>query len=158
MYQKDYILRMIEMLGELLRAMFGMIKKRQFTQAEESIGEAYLTMLRKDSAFFQEIPADKLTKTLLEDHNYTHQHLEILAELMYAEAELNYARNKISDSLPFYQKSLVLFEFVDDAYRTWSEDRIKKINKIRERLFEGRGEMGDGETGKKGRRGDWVKG
>jgi hemerythrin-like domain-containing protein len=104
-------------------------------------------MLRKDSSFFQEIPAEKLTKTLLEDHNYTHQHLEILAELMYAEAELNYARNKISDSLPFYQKSLVLFEFVDDAYRTWSEERLNKMNKIKERIVEVRGERRDGERG-----------
>jgi hypothetical protein len=134
MYQKDYILRMIEMLGELLRALFGLINKRQFTQAEESIGEAYLTMLRKDSSFFQEIPAYKLTKTLLEDHNYTHQHLEILAELMYAEAELNFAKNKKTESLEFYRKSLLLFEFVDDAYHTWSEERINKINKIRERI------------------------
>ena len=137
MYQKDYILRMIEMLGELLRAIFGMIKKGRFDEAEESIGEAYLTMLRKDSSFFQNIPAEKLTATLIEDHNYTHSHLEILAELLYAEAELLTAKNKKEESRSFYTKSLLLFEFIDEAYRTYSEERLKKIEVIRKRILTG---------------------
>jgi hypothetical protein len=127
---------MIEMLGELLRAIFGMIGKKKYDQAGQSIGEAYLSMLRKDSAFFQEIPEDKLTKSLLEDHNYTNQHLEILAELMYAEAELEYAKGNKVQSLPFYRKSLLLFKFVDQAYRTYSSDRIEKLENIRVKILE----------------------
>jgi hypothetical protein len=134
MYQKDYILRMIEMLGELLRAIFGMIGKGQFDQAEKSVSEAYLTMLRKDSAFFQQIPVDKLTSTLIEDHNYTNAHLEILAELLFAEAELLYEKNKRADSLPFYQKSLILFVFVEDAYKTYSQEMLDKIERIKKKL------------------------
>jgi hypothetical protein len=134
MYQKDYILRMVEMLGELLRAFFGKISNGKFDEAEESLNEIYLTMLRKDSAFFHNIPSDELTRALIEDHNYTNAHLEVLAELMNAEAELLYTNNKKAESLPFYQKSLLLFEFIDDAYRTFSEERISKINLIRERI------------------------
>ena len=134
MYQKDYILRMIEMLGELLRAIFGMISKGQFPEAEESISEAYLTMLRKDSAFFQLIPEEKLTATLIEDHNFTNAHLEILAELLFAEATVLSAKNEKAGSITFYRKSLLLFEFVDKAYRTYSEDRLKKIEEIKSRI------------------------
>lgn len=134
MYQKDYILRMIEMLGDLLRAIFRMINKGRIDQAEESIREAYITMLRKDSAFFQQIPAERLTSTLLEDHNYTSAHLEILAELLYAEAELLNAKNESTECHPFYVKSLLLFEFVDDAYRTFSQERLDKMEYIRKRL------------------------
>ena len=64
MYQKDYILRMIEMLGELIRAILGLIVKGNFQQAEEKINEAYLTFLRKDASFFHLIPLEKLTSTL----------------------------------------------------------------------------------------------
>jgi hypothetical protein len=33
MYQKDYILRMIEMLGEMIAGILGLIKKGEFEQA-----------------------------------------------------------------------------------------------------------------------------
>jgi hypothetical protein len=136
MYQKDYILRMIEMLGELLRAMFGFIKKGRFAEAEETLSEAYLTMLRKDSAFFQQIPVEKLTRTLIEEHNYTNEHLEILAELLFAEAEIDYAKNKKEESIPFYQKSMLLFEFTEKTSRTYSGERLEKLERIREKIRE----------------------
>jgi tetratricopeptide (TPR) repeat protein len=127
---------MIEMLGELLRAIFGMISSGRFEQAEESISEAYLTLLRKDSVFFQQIPTDRLTTTLIEDHNYTHAHLEILAELLYAEAALLYKKGNKEWSLPYFQKSLLLFEFVDEASRTFSSERQGKMEEIRGKILE----------------------
>ena len=136
MYQKDYMLRMVEMFGELLRAIFGMITRGDYNQATQKINEAYLTMLRKDAAFFQHIPPDELTTTLITEHNFTNAHLEILAELLYAEATLQFAKNNIIDSLPYYQKSLALFEFVDTASRTYSNDQQEKMEQIRRRILE----------------------
>jgi hypothetical protein len=144
MYQKDYILRMIEMLGDLLRAIFGLITKGDYRQAEEKLNEAFYTMLRKDSRFFQNIPVEKLTKTLIEDHNYTNNHLLILAELLHAEAELQFTRNTKADSILNFQKSLALFEFVDEAYRTYSEERLTKMEDIRKKI---RDMEGDGVSG-----------
>ena len=134
MYQKDYILRMIEMLGDLLRAIFGLITRGDYRQAEKKLNEAFYTMLRKDSWFFHDIPVEKLTKTLIEDHNYTNNHLLILAELLHAEAELQFTRNNKTDSLQNFQKSLALFEFVDEAYRTYSEERLAKMEDIRKKI------------------------
>lgn len=122
------------MLGELLRAIFGMINKGKLEEAEQSIGEAYLTMLRKDSSFFMNIPEDKLTSELIENHNYTSSHLEILAELFYAEAELKSAGTNPNSALSYYRKSLLLFEFVDLNYRTYSPERMDKINLIKEKI------------------------
>jgi hypothetical protein len=136
MYQKDYLLRMIEMLGDLLRAIFGMITRGDLNIADEKLNEAYYTMLRKDAWFFQHIPLNELTKTLIEDHNYTNDHLQILAELFYAEAVLKYANNNYADSLLYYRKSLALFEFTDQAYRTYSEDRLERMALIREKISE----------------------
>ncbi len=134
MYQKDYILRMIEMLGELIRAILGLIIRGNYQQAEEKLNEAYLTFLRKDASFFHLIPLDKLTATLLTDHNYTHGHLEILAELFFAEARLQDARGNASESLVLYEKSLTLFSFTDENFKTYSEDRIEKMQNIRDRM------------------------
>jgi hypothetical protein len=136
MYQKDYILRMIEMLGELLRAIFGLLSKKDFTQAEQKLSEAYISLLRNDASFFHRIPADQLTTTLLKDHHYTNDHLLILAELFNAEAVLRDTRGEHETCLEFYDKSLILFTFVEENDRTWSESRLQKMKKIRMRIDE----------------------
>jgi hypothetical protein len=136
MYEKDYILRMIEMLGDLLRAIFGMIARGDLKQAGVKLNEAFYTMLRKDAWFFQNIPVNRLTKTLIEDHNYSNDHLLILAELLYAEGEFQLAGKNKTESLLCFQKSLLLFEFVDEAQRTWSDERQDRMEQIRKRIEE----------------------
>jgi hypothetical protein len=136
MYQKDYILRMIEMLGDYIRAIIDLIAHGKLKAAEQKLGEAFYTMLQKDSWFFQNIPVDQLTRTLIEDHNYSNNHLMILAELLYAEAELAYAKTNNDLSLILYQKSLALFVFVDEACRTYSNERQERIGKIKSRIDE----------------------
>jgi hypothetical protein len=134
MYQKDYILRMIEMLGQLIAGILGLIKKGNFEQAEDQLENLYYTMLKEDSAFFRDIPVDELTDKLLHDHNYTNGHLEVLAELFNAEAELRLAKGEKSGALEYSQKSLRLFEFIDADYKTYSQERIDKIAAIKERI------------------------
>jgi len=134
MYQKDYILRMIAMLMKFLGELFGLIKKGDLNQAADKLESGYNTFLREDAGFFYNIPADNLTQKLLKDHNYTSGHLEILAELFNAEAELKLAQNDMPGCLEFSGKSLILFEFVDKEFRTYSEVRIRKMAEIRSRI------------------------
>lgn len=134
MYQKDYILRMIEMLGELLAGIFGLIKKGEYRRASEQIGRIYYNTLKEDAAFFRTIPEADLTYKLLHEHNYTNSHLEILAELFNAEAELTFAQGKKSESIEYSRKSLILFEFIDADQKTYSLERINKMESIRKRI------------------------
>lgn len=134
MYQKDYILRMIEMLGDLLAAIFGLIKKGDYKKASEQLGKIYYDMLKEDAAFFRAIPADDLTNKLMKEHNYTNGHLEILAELFNAEAELDIAQGNKSGCLEYSTKSLILFEFIDNKQKTYSLARTEKMNAIRSRI------------------------
>jgi hypothetical protein len=134
MYQKDYILRMIEMLGELIAGILGLVKKGEFEEASEKLEKLYYQMLKEDSAFFRDIPEDELTDTLLHQHNYTNNHLEVLAELFNAEAELRLAQGNKSESLEFSKKSLRLFEFIDAEYKTFSQERINKMGSLRTRI------------------------
>jgi predicted translin family RNA/ssDNA-binding protein len=134
MYQKDYILRMIEMLGELIAGILGLIKKGEFEKATEKLENLYLGLLKEDSAFFRDIPADELTDRLLHQHNYTNGHLEVLAELLNAEAELCSAQSNKTGSLEYSRRSLRLFEFIDAEYKTYSQDRLDKIAAIQNRI------------------------
>ena len=133
MYQRDYILRMIEMLGDLIAGIMGLIKKKKFDEASEKLGRIYYEMLKQDAAFFRDLTPAEISGTILEDHNYTNGHLEILAELFYTEAELMLARGDRRGCLDFSLKSLKLFEFIDREYKTYSFDRIAKMKKLAER-------------------------
>lgn len=130
MYRKDYILRMVEMFGEMIARLLGLIKKGDYTLASKSIENAYLDFLQKEAAFFHVIPIKTLTQTLLKDHNYTNNHLEILAELFNAEAELNYTQDKHKECLPFAEKALLLFKFINSETKTYSEIRDIKIKRL----------------------------
>jgi hypothetical protein len=126
---------MVEMLGQMIAAILGLIKKGELQLAQKSIDETYLQMLRKDARFFQNIPFEELTATLLEDHNYTNNHLEILAELQWAEAELQFAKKDYSGSLAFYEKSLCLFKFVEKAGKTYSEERLLRMKQLEDKIL-----------------------
>lgn len=136
MYQKDYILRMLEMLAELVAGILGLIKKGDFQKASQSIDHAYMDLLKQDAGFFQNIPLNKLTDNLIQEHHFTNGHLEILSELFYAQAELSFAQNNHSKSLEFYQKSLHLLEFVIKESQTFSLEKQSKITFLKKRIAE----------------------
>jgi hypothetical protein len=125
---------MIEMLGDLIAGILGLIKKGEYRQASEQLGKIYYDMLKEDAAFFRTIPEDELTHKLLKEHNYTNGHLEVLAELFNAEAELDLAQGNRSECLNYSQKALALFEFIDREQKTYSLERIEKMAAIRDRI------------------------
>ncbi|TFH46221.1 MAG: hypothetical protein E4G92_06720, partial [Bacteroidia bacterium] len=135
MYQKDYILRMIEMLGDMLAGIFGLVRKGDFPEASEKLDRIYYDMLKEDAAFFRSIPAEDLTRKLIDEHNYTNGHLEILAELFNAEAELEETQGNKSGCIEYSEKSLLLFEYIDLQQKTLSVERLDKMDDIRARIL-----------------------
>ena len=136
MYKKDYVLRMVEMLGELIGALLGLIKKGDYKLASEQLGKMYYDFLKQDAAFFSLIPEEELTHKLLKEHNYTYGHLEILAELFNVEAELKLAQGNKAGCHEYSVKALTLFEFIDREQKIYSLEREKKMMAIRKRLSE----------------------
>ncbi len=134
MYQKDFILKMIEMLADLVAGILRLIRKGDFEQASVKLENAYYDYLKQDASYFTGIPITSLTDKLLGKHNYTNGHLEILAGLFYAQAELDKAKGNIKGSLEFYEKSLVLYDFVFKRSETYSLEMESKIDTIRDQI------------------------
>ena len=122
------------MMGDLIAAILGLIKKGDHEQAEKMIERGYYELLRRDASYFQLIPKEQLTDKLLSDHDYTNGHLAVLAELFFAEATLNEARNKPGNSLIYYEKSLVLLEFLEKDDKTWSAKREERKSLLKEKI------------------------
>jgi hypothetical protein len=134
MYNKDYILKMIEMVGDLIASIIGKIRKGDYDKASGMLSNLYTDVLREDASWFRNLPEKDMTKKLLAGHNYTNGHLEILAELFNAEAELCLARGQNAECGAYSRKSLILFEFIDSEQRTYSLERINKMESIRRRI------------------------
>lgn len=134
MYQKDYILRMIEMIGDLIAAILGFIKKGELDKAQEALDNSYYQFLKEDAAYFRRLPKEKLTGHLLEKHNYTNGHLEILSELFFGEAELAKSKGDLSYSLIYYEKSYIILEFIIEKSKTYSMEKNKKLESLKNEI------------------------
>lgn len=134
MYQRDYFLRMVEMISELIARILGLIKKGDLQQAERLLDNAYYNFLKQEAAYFKTLDKEKLTTELMQQHNFTHHHLEILAELFLAEAELSFSKGNQSTSIEYYEKALLLFEFLMNESKAYSAEKLSKIALIKEKI------------------------
>ncbi|MDQ1772470.1 hypothetical protein GQR60_18065 [Labilibaculum sp. A4] len=134
MYQKDFIMRMLEMIADLIALLLGLIKKGDLSQAHKLLENAYRDFLKEDASFFRNLPKEKLTEDLLTKHNYTNSHLKILSELFFAEAELNIAKGDKVNGLNYYEKSLLLLEFTEKDSNTFSLSNDSKIRSLKEKI------------------------
>jgi hypothetical protein len=134
MLQKDFIMRMIEMIAEVIARIIGLVKEGDPDQASRLLENAYRDFLKKDAAYFRGISKEELTHKLLEEHNYSHGHLEILAELFLAEGELNFAKGDISNSLEYYEKSFLLLEFTTKDSKSFSFSKESKMTRLKEKI------------------------
>ncbi len=124
------------MLGLFVAEILRRIKKGDFQEATLLIDHAYQDLLKRNVIFFDKIPLRNLTDSLIQEYNYTNGHLEILSELFYTQAELNYAQNNQDESLKYYQKSLHLLNFVIEESKTFNFDKQTKLSHMRNRIAE----------------------
>ena len=134
MYQKDYILRMIEMMAQFIAAILAILRKGNIPESRQMLEAAYHDFLKRDAAFFHGIPEERLTDELMGEHNFTHGHLELLSELFYAEGEVEQAAGNHDLSLTCYQKALKLVQFIADNSDTYSPLREERIALLKGRI------------------------
>ncbi|WP_289053555.1 hypothetical protein [Carboxylicivirga marina] len=130
-YQKDYILRMMEMMAEMIALFLGLLKKGDLQQASKRLNNTYRDFLKQDAAFFNKLPKEELTHSLLEKHHYTQEHLKVLAELFYAEGELLIKQNNSDKAIEVFKKSLYITEFVEKENATFSLTSNKRTLTIK---------------------------
>ena len=127
---------MIEMFGEMLAGIFGLLRKKRYEEASQAIENAYTELLRKNASDILNTDDNKLTEVLEKDFGFNQQQLEIVAGLLYAEAELHYRQGNFSKSKSLFQKSLTIFRYLDKVQKTYSVERQNQIADIEKRVSE----------------------
>ena len=127
---------MIEMFGEMLAGILGMIRKKQYKKSSEAIENAYTELLKQSSSEIMKIDAEDLHDILQNKYNFNLQQLEIVAGLLYAEAELNLGEKKYVSGKSDFQKSLTIFKYLDKEQKTYSIEHQNRIAEIERRIDE----------------------
>jgi len=131
MYQKDYIMRMIEAFAKMVAGIIGLIKKGDPDGAITRIKETYDIILK--------INPEELYQ--FDDHEWysfcnerSLDELEMIAELFKLEGEIRMDAGNSDEGLRMLYRSLELFKYVDGQSGTFSVVRFEKITSLEEEL------------------------
>lgn len=127
MLQRDYIQRLIR---EFMAALQRLIEKKEVGQRQEEVRRLF-TQYMGDYAFFHIGSIDDVMQWFERYHEEERlDRMSMLAELYYAEADTmsEPVRTEVLD------RAFMLFDFVDRHSRTYSPERLKKMNEITEKV------------------------
>jgi hypothetical protein len=106
----DYILRIIEQFAAYLWAIVFNKKAQNYDIAIEKIEEAYNGLLDRKGNDIKELSVVEIIKNNTNGNILENDNIEIIANLLYEEAEINELKTGYNDlSLAYYGKSLKLF-------------------------------------------------
>ena len=123
MLQRDYIQRLIR---EFMAALQRLIEKKEIGQRQEEVRRLF-TQYLGDYAFFHTASMDDVMQWFGKYPDEERlDRITMLAELYYAEADT------LSEPMraAVLDRAYMLFDFVDRHSRTYSPERLKKMNEI----------------------------
>ena len=127
MIQQDYIMRLIR---EFFKALERLLGRKDPVYQQEAIKEMYPQYVG-DYTFYQTASLEEIMKAMEQYPEEQRIHrLEMLAELYYVESGLK----SLPISNMLLEKALAIFKFIDGQSRTYSFDRLQKIDDIVRRI------------------------
>lgn len=134
MQQKDFILREIEKISTLLRYLIGkLIPSNSVGNYEETI-ELINRELVENSGFnineILEFSIKDFDKVLIQNKGYSFENIELLADLLYT-----LGNDQSQPKNNYLKKTLQLYEYINEKSKTYSFERISKIEEIKELLI-----------------------
>jgi len=127
MYQKDYILRLIEAFSFALAKILGFKNKGEYKLAMDEIHRIYSEMLKLNIKDIKNLPLANMKIIEIEK-------LEMIAELLKVEGEIADEDGHDNKSINLLNKALQIFKYVDTHTTTFSFDRKNKIAEIENKL------------------------
>ena len=136
MEQKDYLLRYIEQLGKVLAALFDFKRREEYSEGLDLINETYVEMLKLDSCDLNSIPEKEIIPRLTDKHLLNHEQLEVAAELLKEEGEIYKLKKEYPRAKHRLKRALLLYDYLEKNDKTFSQERIEKVEKIKRLIDE----------------------
>lgn len=137
MEQRDYIMKEVEALGKMLGTMFksllGLKHGTNTMQGIEIANQTLQSEIDLDLNMLLSIDPDNLIDYLLTNNKgFNEDNLDKLAEILFTIAEYM----PIEDSKPFlyYERSLVIYEYLDSTQKIYSLERHMRLEQIKNLL------------------------
>ncbi len=127
--EKDYLMRQLMMLFELITKLFRYRKKGEFEKAEEQI--KYFYSILKIDEDVRTLSIKELLNLLENIKKLSNEHIEMVAYVLKEQGELS---SNEKEKLDFFRKSFFLLEKVERESVAFSMDRQMKIAELREYL------------------------
>jgi hypothetical protein len=138
MEQKDYLLRQIEQLAQVLAQMLarllGIKQKGNASFGLEELRQTYKNELDIDLEELIQIPENDIISFLINKNKKFENQLEIIADILHATAE-NYNKNdKVDEGNKLLRKSIYILEYIHSSGKDFSIDRVSKIKNLKSLL------------------------
>lgn len=134
MERRDYLMRYFEQLGFVLARLLGLKEERKFNQAFQLIDEALKDMLDTTIDEWLMIPENTFLSETTEQLTGEQQH--VLSELLFEHGEFLYMKGEKETSKKSYTRSLLLFNYLAETEKTFSIERMNKIDLMMRKLAE----------------------
>lgn len=134
MERRDYLMRYFEQLGFVLARLLGLQDERRFSEAFQLIDEALKDMLNAPIDEWLMIPENTFLPEITERLSTEQQH--VLSELLFEHGEFLYLKGEKEMSKKSYNRSLLLFNYLAETEKTFSIERMNKIDQMMKKLAE----------------------
>lgn len=128
MYQKDYILRLIEEFGRFLRIILRLKSEQQFEAASLQLKEAAEKLLQINLDELEKDPGQM--EHIILARAFHPDQSDILADILFLRAEILLDTGQKITATRLFEMSKLLLENNQEKSRSYSLDRIEKIRNI----------------------------
>lgn len=129
--ERDYLMRQIMMLLEVIQKIFNFRKKGRFQQAQDEIKYFY-DVLALDSGI-HELSTEALIDYLINEKKFNNHQIELIAFVLKEQGELS---ELYQHQHTFFHKAFFLLDTVDRESTSFSMDRKMKIAELKAYLQE----------------------
>lgn len=138
MEQRDYLMRQIEQLGQVLaRALARLLNIKQLPSAAlnlEEIKQVYSDELDLSLDLILQVPKEGLIELLTSKVKFMDRHLEKMAEILSETADLYENSDDDRAARDLREKSILLYEYMQESTGAFSLERALKITQLKGRL------------------------
>ena len=131
MYERDYIMRMIEAFAKMIAAIVGLREKGELDKARSLVEEAYDTVLKVNSEEIKEYDQDQWNQFC---SKRSPEELEMLADLLKVEGEIMLDSGKPEGVGKILFKAFQLLKLVEVQSGAFSLTRFDKITELEQKL------------------------